>query len=229
MENWFTENAIYLLAVIAVIFSIAWLGSFRGMLKISSAAVFFVSVVFAALVYLSVKIFAVIEYLDFSAFSKMSLFGAIFFMPFAVWAAAKLLGVNTAVFFDICTPAFIFMFMCGRINCLITGCCYGINLTENYRWPVREGEITLYLVLLIIFCIRMKKGRFTGRCWPVFLISYGIFRFSAEFVRWFPDQDGLWHRGHIFAAAAAAAGTVWLAASAFSKRRRALSKHSAGL
>ena len=213
MENWFTENAIYLLAVIGIIFSVVWLNSFRGMLKISSAAVFFVSAAFAALVYLSVKVFAVIEYLDFSAFSKMSLFGAIFFMPFAVWAAAKLLGVNTAVFFDICTPVFIFMFMCGRINCLITGCCYGINLTADLRWPVREGEIALYFVLLIIFCIRLKKGRFTGRCWPVFLIAYGIFRFFAEFVRWFPDQDGLWHRGHIFAAEAAAAGVIWFAVS----------------
>ena len=221
MENWFTENAIYLLAVIAVIFTAAWLGSFRGMLEISSAAVFFVSAAFAALVYLCVKVFAVIEYMDFSAFSKMSLFGAIFFMPFAVWAAAKLLGANTAAFFDICTPALIFTFMCGRINCLITGCCRGINLTENFRWPVREGEITFYLVLIIIFCIRMKKGKFTGRCYPVFLIAYGIFRFFAEFVRWYPDQDGLWHRGHIFAAAAAAAGTVWFAASVFLKRRKA--------
>ena len=209
MKLWFIENAIYFLAVIGIIFNFYWLFSFRDKLKLKPVILFFTAVIYAAADYLFVKIFAVIEYLDISAFSSMSLFGAVFFMPPAIAAIARSEGVKPSLLLDISTPGQIFFFMCGRINCLISGCCYGTYLGENFRWPVREAEITLYIILITVFCIRLRHGKFTGGYYALFLIVYGIFRFAVEFVRYFPDQTGLWHRGHLFAVIALAAGTVW--------------------
>ena len=221
METWFTDNAIYFLAAAGCILNFFWLRSFRGILKFPASLTAALSLVYAALDYLFVKVFAVIEYLDLSAFSKMSLFGAIFFMPFALWGIAKVSGIKPALLLDISTPGLLCFLMCGRINCLITGCCYGTEFNENFRWPVREAEIAFYLVLIIIFGIRLKKGKAAGRYYAVFLAAYGVFRFLAEFVRYFPDQDGLWHRGHIFAVISLIAGIIWLVSG-----RRAESKEN---
>ena len=209
MGNWFVENALYILVICGTIFTFLWLWSFRGTLKLKAIPIAGISIVYTALDAVCVKLFAVIEYLDLSAIDRMSLFGAIFFMPFVILALAKIADVKPALLFDISTPAFLFMFMCGRINCIITGCCYGIYLTENYRWPVREAEILFYIILIVIFALRLKKGRFTGAYYAVFLLSYGVFRFAAEFVRYFPDQSGTWHRGHVCAGIAFAAGLIW--------------------
>ena len=210
MQTWFIDNALYILVVIGTVFTFFWLWSFRDVLKLKTEVIAAISIAYSGLDAVCVKLFSVIEKFRLSAVNEMSLFGAIFFMPFAIWAIAKICKVKPLLLFDISVPGFLFMFICGRINCLITGCCYGLYMTQSLRWPVREGEIALYLVLLIIFGRRLKKGRFSGTLYPLFMIIYGIFRFAAEFVRWYPDQDGLWHRGHVCAVISFIAGIIWL-------------------
>ena len=209
MEAWFAENALYILVIFGTIFTYIWLWSFHDTLKLKPGAVFAITVSYTFFDAVCVKLFAVIEYLDISAINKMSLFGAILFMPFVIFGIAKISGIKPLLLFDISTPCFLFMFICGRVNCLIAGCCYGIYLASGFRWPVREAEIAFYLVLMIIFSVKQKKGIFSGTCYAVFLLSYGIFRFAAEFVRYFPDQEGLWHRGHFCAAVSFIAGLIW--------------------
>lgn len=208
MENVLVENALYILVLIGTAFTFVWLWSFREVLDLSASYILVITAAYTIMDAVCVKLFAVLEHWDLSAVTGMSLFGAVFFMPGVIWALAKICHVKPGLLFDISTPGFIFMFMCGRINCLICGCCYGTYLTDTLRWPVREGEIALYVILLIIFCVRLKKKQFTGTYYPVFLISYGIFRFAAEFVRYYEDQPYLWHRGHLCALIALAAGII---------------------
>ena len=52
------------------------------------------------------------------------------------------------------------------------------------------------LILFFLLCVE-KKERFSGKSYPVFLISYGIMRFAIEFVRdttkdWLGLSHGQW-------------------------------------
>lgn len=208
MENWLIDNAIYLLAALGTVFAFVWIRSFNELLNISHVTMAGICAAYTALDAVAVKLMAVIESFSLDGIERLSLFGAVLFMPLAVWGAGKLIKAPLGLWFDINTPAFIFMFMLGRVNCLITGCCVGIYLTDTYRWPVREAEILFYFILLFIFCTRLRKGVFTGGLYPAFLISYGIFRFAVEWVRYIPGVTTVIHPGHIWAATALAAGTV---------------------
>lgn len=80
----------------------------------------------------------------------------------------------------------------GRIGCFLAGCCYGKETDSflgvkfpdlpNKVFPTQLFEATfLFIIAGILFYLAMKKDfKYTM---PVYLISYGIFRFMIEFIR----------------------------------------------
>lgn len=80
----------------------------------------------------------------------------------------------------------------GRIGCFFAGCCYG-KATDSI-WGVKFPHLShnvyptqlyeaIFLIILasILFLLAYKyKNKFT---FPIYLTSYGIFRFLIEFIR----------------------------------------------
>lgn len=135
-------------------------------------------------------------------FGILSLFGAIFFMPVFYFLLAKLTKRKTADVFDVFTVSMAFTLLCARINCLFAGCCIGkcISAADGPRWPTREIEIGFYVVILTVMILRILKKKNFGELYPLYMVSYGSFRFVIEFFREPPHStDSVFHLSHIWA------------------------------
>lgn len=210
-SQWIMDNATYFLGVIALVFIFLWLRFCNDRLRLKPPATAAVTAAIAVCGVFSIKIFAVIEHWDISRFSGMSLFGAVFIMPLFVYIISKIIKRDTALVFDTLTVCLIFTMICGRINCMIYGCCIGIFFfgSRTFLWPVRELEIAFNLVMLFIIASKVRKGNTNGRMYPVYMIAYGIFRFLIEWVR-VPERATVIHTGHICAAISVVLGIVVL-------------------
>ena len=62
----------------------------------------------------------------------------------------------------------------------------------------RRSGLLGALVLLILLCPKIWRGRTGGRAYPVYMMAYGVFRFIVEFFR---DQNttSLFHLSHFWA------------------------------
>ena len=80
----------------------------------------------------------------------------------------------------------------GRIGCFMAGCCYGIE-TDSFLGVMFPGHhhkvyptqlfesFFLFLLTLVLYILAIKK-RFKYSM-PLYMISYGIWRFLIEFIR----------------------------------------------
>ncbi|MCG2712210.1 MAG: prolipoprotein diacylglyceryl transferase [Candidatus Omnitrophica bacterium] len=81
----------------------------------------------------------------------------------------------------------------GRLGCFLNGCCFGkpTRAFSGVFFPghyIRVHPTQLYsaFLLLIIFLVLYlceKRKRFSGQIVCLYLISYGVMRFSIEFLR----------------------------------------------
>lgn len=81
----------------------------------------------------------------------------------------------------------------GRVGCFFAGCCKGIVCKENWwtlldnqgiaRWPAVPIELLFNLVFLIWVLTATRFKWQTGNRFHIYLIAYGLFRFSHEFLR----------------------------------------------
>ena len=80
----------------------------------------------------------------------------------------------------------------GRIGCFCAGCCYGVETTSwlgvkfpgmDYKvYPTQLFEaIFLFALSLILSLLAFKKKSIWT--FPIYLCSYGVFRFLIEFIR----------------------------------------------
>lgn len=80
----------------------------------------------------------------------------------------------------------------GRIGCFLDGCCYGketdsifgikFTTTATKVWPTNLFEAIFLLLLAgVLFYFAFKKN--SRYAFPIYMISYGIFRFLIEFLR----------------------------------------------
>ena len=80
----------------------------------------------------------------------------------------------------------------GRIGCFLNGCCYGIETDAWYGVlfpghahkviPTQLFEMAFLLILAVILGFLAFK-EVTFYTMPIYLLSYGIFRFLLEFIR----------------------------------------------
>jgi len=76
----------------------------------------------------------------------------------------------------------------GRLGCLSHGCCGGILLRDGVRWPAVPVEIGFNVIIWFIMYNLFKKGRMLNQLFHFYLIAYGVFRFSHEFLRVTPKM-----------------------------------------
>lgn len=147
------------------------------------------------------KLFSVIEFGTLGMVGGMRLYGGLFFMPVIIYLFAKLAGWRMADAFDIVGISTIYSSFMFRLNCFWHGCCTGTEIpgTAGWHWPIREVELLLYIVLLIVYIPRVKKGQTKGVVYPVLLVAYGAVRFLLE---WFREEYvtafGVLHWAHVW-------------------------------
>lgn len=198
--TWLTDHALILLLGCGTLFNVYWLHRCRERLHLRWPSVLLLSVLHTVLGVLSVKVFALFET---GNFSNMSLFGGVFFMPLFYWGVAKLAKQKTADVFDVFTICLVFTLMCARLNCIISGCCLGAHIPieglTHLRFPTRELELLFYVLLLSRLWRKVLSGSARGMIYPIYMISYGIFRFVTETLRFSDRTDSILHVSHLWA------------------------------
>lgn len=198
--TWLSDHALILLLGCGTLFNVYWLHRCRERLHLRWLSVLLLSVLHTVLGVLSVKVFALFETGD---FSNMSLFGGVFFMPLFYWGVAKLAKQKTADVFDVFTICLVFTLMCARLNCMISGCCLGAHIPieglTHLRFPTREMELIFYVILLSRLWRKVLSGSARGMIYPIYMISYGIFRFVTETLRFSDRTDSILHVSHLWA------------------------------
>ena len=198
--TWLSDHALILLLGCGTLFNVYWLHRCRERLHLRWLSVLLLSVLHTVLGVLSVKVFALFET---GNFSNMSLFGGVFFMPLFYWGVAKLAKQKAADVFDVFTICLVFTLMCARLNCMISGCCLGAHIPiqglEHLRFPTRELELLFYVLLLSRLWRKVVTGSARGMIYPIYMISYGIFRFVTETLRFSDRTDSILHVSHLWA------------------------------
>lgn len=198
--TWLTDHALILLLGCGTLFNVYWLHRCRERLHLRWLSVLLLSVLHTVLGVLSVKVFALFET---GNFSNMSLFGGVFFMPLFYWGVAKLAKQKAADVFDVFTICLVFTLMCARLNCMISGCCLGAHIPieglTHLRFPTRELELLFYVLLLSRLWRKVLSGSARGMIYPIYMISYGIFRFVTETLRFSDRTNSILHISHLWA------------------------------
>lgn len=198
--TWLSDHALILLLGCGTLFNVYWLHRCRERLHLRWLSVLLLSVLHTVLGVLSVKVFALFET---GNFSNMSLFGGVFFMPLFYWGVAKLAKQKTADVFDVFTICLVFTLMCARLNCIISGCCLGAHIPieglTHLRFPTRELELLFYVLLLSRLWRKVLSGSARGMIYPIYMISYGIFRFVTETLRFSDRTNSILHISHLWA------------------------------
>ena len=198
--TWLSDHALILLLSCGTLFNVYWLHRCRERLHLRWLSVLLLSVLHTVLGVLSVKVFALFETGD---FSNMSLFGGVFFMPLFYWGVAKLAKQKAADVFDVFTICLVFTLMCARLNCIISGCCLGAHIPieglTHLRFPTREMELLFYVLLLSQLWRKVVTGSARGMIYPIYMITYGIFRFVTETLRVSNRTDSILHVSHLWA------------------------------
>lgn len=198
--TWLSDHALILLLGCGTLFNVYWLHRCRERLHLRWLSVLLLSVLHTVLGVLSVKVFALFET---GNFSNMSLFGGVFFMPLFYWGVAKLAKQKAADVFDVFTICLVFTLMCARLNCIISGCCLGAHIPieglTHLRFPTRELELIFYVLLLSRLWRKVLSGSARGMIYPIYMISYGIFRFVTETLRFSDRTDSILHVSHLWA------------------------------
>ncbi len=207
ISDWLSSHSLLLLLSAGTLFSFLWLMQFRGRLNMKWYAALPIAICHTLVGVICVKAFAFMETgFNPDSLGNMSLFGGVFFMPVAYWVGAKLTKQLYGAVCDVFTPCMIFTVMCVRVNCIISGCCTGLRIPgTQMRFPTRETEIIYYVVMLLLLIPRVKKDERPGSIYPLYMATYGVFRFINEFFRT-SSSETLFHLSHVWAAIAFAAG-----------------------
>ena len=219
MTDWIFDHTLELLLTVSTAFSFLWLLRCKTRLPLRWYSALALTVIHTVTGVAAVSLFAIIEGLGGQGSAgKMSLFGAVFFMPLFYWVVARLTKRSMADVFDVFTVCLVFTLMCARINCLLTGCCRGAHIPipelEHLRWPTRELEIVFYLVLLVLLCRKARSEKNRGQIYPIYMMSYGVFRLITETFR-ASESPTLFHIAHLWAMTALCIG-----ASVYSETRK---------
>lgn len=106
----------------------------------------------------------------------------------------------------------------GRVGCWLHGCCLGHVCEPAWftlrdakgvaRWPAIPMEILFNAVMLAAFFALRRNAKLPGQHFHLYLIAYGLFRFTHEFVRDTP-RVALGLSGYQFIALAMVAFGMW--------------------
>jgi len=129
-------------------------------------------------------------------------YGGFLLATLVVWIQAKRKGEPGLAYLDFGVSAMPLAHALGRIGCLFNGCCRGISCEPPWGWPASGGVFfpvqlaeTLFNLTLYVVLLRVDRPGRPGRLLGLYGVSYGLWRFSIEFLR--GDARTTWGSLHI--------------------------------
>lgn len=195
------DHSLEILLGMGTLLTFVWLCLLQRRLPMKWCVALPVSVCHTLFGVLAVKAFAFLETgFDAQSLGNMSLFGGMLFMPLFYLAVAKIGRLPAADVFDVFTVPLVGTLLFARVNCILSGCCLGSLIGDTgLRWPTREAEIVFYLVFISLVAPRVLRGERKGEMYPLYMVSYGAFRFVVEFLRHSSAALGPFHISHLWA------------------------------
>ncbi|MBO4362821.1 MAG: prolipoprotein diacylglyceryl transferase [Clostridia bacterium] len=145
-----------------------------------------------------------------------SFFGAALFVPLLMILFGFAFRMKIRDTLDNCAINVLAMLGTIRIGCFLNGCCGGRPIEmfgRTVTFPTQIIEAILDIgVLVWLLTIELRGEKSTrGTLYPLFLTTYGVYRFVIEFLRDTPKDWLKLSHGQWFSIIAVAAGIVWLA------------------
>lgn len=165
--------------------------------------------------------------------SRMRIFGGLLFTPLLLYIPVRYLAGDFRLISDIFAPGAFLILGCSKIGCAVYGCCYGIpweygvpSPFENHLcFPVQALESVLCFALFGIVYLAYTKNRLgKGTAYPVSLILYGVVRFLAEYLRFYPEDHRTYFLGvsfwQLISVITVISGILWLLLVKYGKPAR---------
>lgn len=128
-----------------------------------------------------------LAYFEHGYWFRWSFFGCVFCVPPAFLLLSKLIKTPYEILMDFAGPICALFFMLIKINCAVKGCCGGICIYSTadkmIYFPVQILEIIGGAIILLLLLLMQKSSAKRGRLASVFLIMFGLLRFSLSFLR----------------------------------------------
>lgn len=221
-EFWNNYHTLVFLLLGATATSFVWLFVFnRKRLNASWWELLIVAILHTLVGVGFVKFFALLEAgFNTEKAGNLSMYGGVFFMPLFYFIYAKIKKLPIALVFDVFVVSLVSTLFFARINCFLSGCCLGksINYSE-YRYPTREAELVFDVIFIGLAIFFLFKGKLLGKIYPIYLISYGVFRFIIE---WFRESDVTsgFHIAHVWSFLAVLIGSALLIIQYYLKKSK---------
>ena len=195
-----TYYRMFLLLFFSAMFMFVWLLQFQKDTKIKWYGALALALLSQVIGLLGAFLLAQFEgFLGGGPAGIISMFGVVMTIPLLAIVLGKITKRDVRMMCDIYSLAIVIGMFFGRINCVFAGCCGGIYIDFlGFEWPAREVELLFYLVIGFIMGRRCIKRTFDGRCLPIYLISYGVFRFFNELLRTGDPILGPFHIAHVW-------------------------------
>jgi phosphatidylglycerol---prolipoprotein diacylglyceryl transferase len=120
-------------------------------------------------------------------------YGGLIFSGIFGTVYAKIRGISIADAADLLAPFIALGHSIGRIGCFLNGCCFGRPTDSVFGVQFPASLVRVYPTQLFssagLFCIFLvlffmqRRRRFKGQIIALYLVLYGVFRFSIEFLR----------------------------------------------
>jgi hypothetical protein len=119
-------------------------------------------------------------------------------------AALSLLGQPVVPYLDVLILSVGLFLACGRLGCLMAGCCHGVPHSWGVRYPAKHVELgpyvgvrlfpiqaieSLFVLGVVLLGIRIiLNSSVPGEALVWYTVTYGLGRFLFEFMRGDPDR-----------------------------------------
>lgn len=202
MLPFLTDNGKYLAVLLGMVLGFPLVWQRRDLLMVKQPwQAILICILFSALSVAAAMLFAAFESLisgNGVHFGAISTYGVYFFCPLALLLLARLMKRDACGGLDVFALYAMPSLFLIRCNCLLAGCCGGRAIPgTDLHWPTRQAEMVFYMVLLLLFLRREKRGAVPGTGFPLFMAIYGAFRFVEEWFR-IGSGDKLIHLAHIW-------------------------------
>ena len=156
----------------------------------------------------------IMGYIENKSFGPISYYGTVFIIPFLMALLAWIYKKRFHAMTDFITPVQSIAVAVIKLNCFISGCCYGRVIGERadgspIRFPSQLTEMCFGLVLMLLFLFLEKKGKIKNKMYPAFLIIYGVGRFALNYLRDVTAWIGILPPGNFWSLIAIVIGVFW--------------------
>lgn len=187
----------------------------RKWVQIGKIKMVLFSVLLTACGFASVKLMYFIENGDFVG---LSFFGAILFVPLFLIVVSFLMKELLKKLLDLSAPAICGMLAIMKLECIRSGCCGGRLLYSYYEegaikgvyFPSQIVELLNSLMVMVILMLFMRKPKYQGKIYPLFMIIYGGTRFIWNLFR--QTEPFIWivPAGNFWSVVSILIGCAWL-------------------